>query len=344
MLSIIVIVYNLEKYISICLESLNKQVSKNFEVIIVNDGSTDNSKVVIESFINKHNLQNFRLINKKNQGMSLARATGLTFIKGEYVFFLDGDNYISELLVSKFDENISNESDIYFFKYHTILVDYKTITKSSNINAYKFLNLTPMGVLREYLYEKKIGLDFAIEGMIFKKSFLDKHKISFIHPFSPHEDTEFVFKTLLQFESITFIDEFLSFYLVRDGSAMRSLNIHRFDSFYTYQRLISYLSDTPSNINEKFKIKLSNRYSILSIRAFIFNYILAYKTSNSLTPKLRIKDFNKNISKIYITILYDVDRTAINKKIIEFSLIYLTTILAYIAYKLHLKALFKFIS
>lgn len=344
MLSIIVIVYNLEKYIKVCLESLNDQISRNFEVIIVNDGSTDNSKGIIKLFIEQHNLQNFKLVNKKNQGMSLARSTGLTYIKGDYVYFLDGDNYISNSLVSKFDENSIKQSDIYFFKYYTILENYISITKTANINAAYFKNLSAVAVLEEYIYKKKYSLDFAIEGMIFKQSFLKKNKINFKQHTSPHEDTEFIFKSLLQFESMTFINEILSYYLIRDGSTMRSLNMHRFDSFYAYQRIIRYMSSTRLNIDEKFKTKLSNRFNILAIRAFLFNYVLAYNFLSRYPTKLTIKNFNKNLSGIYITILDDLDRSILNIKNLEFSFLYLSTILAYIVFKLRLKPLFKFIS
>ena len=92
-ISVIVPVYNSEKYLSEALRSLEEQTFKNFEVVIVNDGSTDGSDKIIEKFIEKN--RNFKLINQKNMGPGCAKNTGIKYSTGEYVTFLDSDDFFA---------------------------------------------------------------------------------------------------------------------------------------------------------------------------------------------------------------------------------------------------------
>ena len=93
-ISVIVTVYNIEKYITQCLESLSKQTYDNFEVVIVNDGSKDNCKEIIEEFINNNQLENFFLYTKENEGITPTRNYGIEKSRGEWIFFLDGDDWV----------------------------------------------------------------------------------------------------------------------------------------------------------------------------------------------------------------------------------------------------------
>ena len=93
--SIIVPVYNVEKYIEKCLSSLKRQINfDEYEVIVVNDGSKDGSEEIVKHFCETYD--NFKLINQKNGGLSDARNTGIKNAKGDYVIFLDGDDFFSE--------------------------------------------------------------------------------------------------------------------------------------------------------------------------------------------------------------------------------------------------------
>ena len=92
--SVVVPIYNVESWLAECLDSLEKQTLKNIEVILVNDGSTDNSKTIAEQYASRND--NFTLISRKNGGLSAARNTGLDMATGEYIYFLDSDDYILE--------------------------------------------------------------------------------------------------------------------------------------------------------------------------------------------------------------------------------------------------------
>lgn len=99
LISIIVPIYNVENYITECIESVLKQSYRNFELLLVNDGSLDNSGEICESYLLKDN--RIKFINKKNGGLSDARNAGMRQAKGEYISFLDGDDFMSNDALEK---------------------------------------------------------------------------------------------------------------------------------------------------------------------------------------------------------------------------------------------------
>ena len=110
-ISVIIPVYNTEKYIKQCLESLEAQQFKRFEVICIDDGSTDNSKVIIESFVCRD--KRFCLYSQQNKGAGTARNKGIELAMGEYLMFLDADDYFApELLLHAWQKIRETESDI----------------------------------------------------------------------------------------------------------------------------------------------------------------------------------------------------------------------------------------
>lgn len=94
--SIIIALYNQEKYIEECLKSLDKQSFTDFEIIIVDDGSTDNSKLRVKSVKSKFKIKNLKLIEQKHQGPAKARNLGVKYAKGDILVFLDGDMYFAK--------------------------------------------------------------------------------------------------------------------------------------------------------------------------------------------------------------------------------------------------------
>ena len=92
--SVIIPVYNNEAYVQKCIDSIQKQSFEAFEAIIVNDGSTDNSRSIIKALIEKD--ERFHLINQENQGVAAARNLGIDLAKGKYLTFVDGDDYIGK--------------------------------------------------------------------------------------------------------------------------------------------------------------------------------------------------------------------------------------------------------
>ena len=109
--SIVVPVYNVENFIRDCLDSLVNQSFKDMEIIVVNDGTKDNSMQIVEEFADKDS--RIVIVNQENQGLSSARNTGMKYIHGEYVTFVDSDDWVnSEYIGNLYRAIIENNADI----------------------------------------------------------------------------------------------------------------------------------------------------------------------------------------------------------------------------------------
>lgn len=130
-ISVIIPVYNVEKYIEKCILSVLSQKFDDMEVIIVNDGTTDNSILKIEKYLSDKRI---RLINKKNGGISSARNEGLKIATGEYIYFIDSDDWMDDGVLNLLYDNSEN-SDIVFSNF----IFYNEITSEYKKNKFKFL-------------------------------------------------------------------------------------------------------------------------------------------------------------------------------------------------------------
>ena len=116
LVTVIVPVYNCEKYIARCIESVINQTYSNIELIIVNDGSTDHTNEICENYNKKY--QNIKLINQKNQGVSIARNNALNISLGQYIQFTDSDDYMEKDMIELMVKSaITNNSDIVICEY-----------------------------------------------------------------------------------------------------------------------------------------------------------------------------------------------------------------------------------
>lgn len=126
--SIIVPIYNVEAVLSRCIDSLIGQQYQNIEIILVNDGSTDSSEAICREYLNRDS--RLKLINKENGGLSSARNTGLKLCKGEYIFFVDSDDYVtSDFCSVGVDGFLNHNADVVIFGFNNIFVDTNKIIK-----------------------------------------------------------------------------------------------------------------------------------------------------------------------------------------------------------------------
>lgn len=144
--SIIVPAFNVEKYIAKCLNSILKQTYKDYEVLIINDGSTDNTPVICEQFAKQH--PEITIFNKKNGGLSSARNYGIKKARGKYVTFIDSDDYIEPTyLYTLIDDITANNCEISMVK-HNIVYPHKTI----NTGTHTRIKLDSQECLKKMLY------------------------------------------------------------------------------------------------------------------------------------------------------------------------------------------------
>lgn len=231
-LSIIIPVYNVEKYIRKCLTSIIEQ-SKNIkdliEVVIINDGSTDLSLEIINEF----RTENFvHIVSQKNQGLSIARNTGLSIAKGTHIWFVDSDDCIASHAIEKILQVISQED------FEILGLDIIKVKETNNQKAkesvftnkkfYKYYNHYKSGTF----FEGKIHQGI-VQRYIFNHNFLNKHNILFMKGIY-HEDMEFMVKCMLYAQNIICKPIIAYEYLIREsGSIMSTLNIKSIESNLT---------------------------------------------------------------------------------------------------------------
>ena len=132
MISILMPVYNVDKYIEKTLESIKNQTYSDFEVIMVDDGSTDSSGLICDKWAQADS--RFKVIHKENAGVSAARNTALSLVKGEYIFFMDSDDIIiPETLEELLDALIKNDADISMGTFYYTDADGNPVENSTGI-------------------------------------------------------------------------------------------------------------------------------------------------------------------------------------------------------------------
>lgn len=206
-ISVIIPVYNVEKYLTRCLDSLVKQTVKDFEVIIINDGSTDNSQKIID----KYAKYGFKSHFQENSGQAAARNFGIEASTGEYILFLDGDDYYEENTIETLLKQIEDNTDILQFNMFVTKgnVDYK--------EAYSFVCEDNIDNVKKYIVNSPSPCD-----KLFKKSLFLDNNIKFpINKF--YEDLGTIPSLGMYTKNIKFINNYLYHYVKRTNSTMNKI-------------------------------------------------------------------------------------------------------------------------
>ncbi|MTT32159.1 glycosyltransferase [Terrilactibacillus sp. BCM23-1] len=270
LVSVIIPIYNKEKYLNDCIKSVVKQDYKNLELILVNDGSSDNSEEIINWWLLKDT--RIKYIKQKNSGVSVARNNGVTNSNGEYVFFLDADDFLEKDAIQKLVEHTNkNTIDI-------VIGNHYEQEKGGYVKNNKFQNkLFRSDELR--LLENK--LEFFISGSrslstvwnkLYKVDFLKRNKIRFqekIHA----EDRLFNLKCYVNDPNIKIINKYTYYFNIVENSRSRTYNnkfyeetISLFHSFYTYL----------SRINKEYENNDLLQLTLIYDMEKIFYFILSY--------------------------------------------------------------------
>lgn len=209
-LSVIVPVYNVEKYIRKCLDSLINQTLNNMEFIFVNDGSPDNSKKIIEEYQKKDS--RIKLFNKENGGQASARNFGLKHAKGEYIAFLDSDDYVREDMYEiLYNRAKKDDLDIVICNYFLVYSD-KIVENHSNVTSAKEKYISP----NEY-----ITLSPSPWNKIIRHKYLDKQNFNFPEGII-YEDLASIPLLSLNNPKIVYLNQCLHYYVQSASSTMRS--------------------------------------------------------------------------------------------------------------------------
>lgn len=240
LVSIIVPVYNVDKYIHKCIKSLLNQTLRNIEIILVNDGSTDESGKICDEYSKIDN--RIKVIHKINEGLSSARNAGIDIANGEYLGFVDSDDWVDETMYEKLYNNA--------IKFNASIAQcniLNTYTEYINIdNSREMVNIYSGMEVLEDLYNEKYVKTVVVWNKIYKRELFNllrfpKGKL--------HEDEFITYKLLHKSEKIVDISNIMYFYRQRSGSIMSSeFNIKRFDIIDAWNEKKEYFKNNNLNI------------------------------------------------------------------------------------------------
>ena len=299
--SIIVPVYNVEQYIDKCLNSLVNQTLQDIEFIIVNDGSTDKSKNIIFNYKEKYS-DKILYLEKENGGLSDARNYGMKYAKGDYIAFLDSDDYVELDIYEKlYKKAIETNADMVECDFYWEYPDKKVHDTKANYKNKSDMYANARVVAWNKLYKREVLLNSGIE---FPKGLR-------------YEDVEFFYKILPKLEKIELISEPLIHYVQRNNSITFVQNEKTQEIFKILDNVIKYYKQ--NNLYEKYKNELEYMY----IRIL---FASSLKRICKISDKeIRNKLLQKTIDKVY-TEFPNWKKNKILKKSKGFKNIYLRSI------------------
>ena len=249
-LSIIVPCYKVEQYLNQCIESIICADSNDFEIILVDDGSPDRVPEMCDNWASKDN--RIRVIHKTNSGLSEARNTGFASAKGEYIWFIDSDDWVANSAVNRVLKLVEEHTDIDIFvtplqwtwddtrkNYIDIIIDKDTLLTG-----------------KEYLFKYQIG---ASPRNIIKRNLLIEHSIHFV-PNIFHEDEPYGFMIYYTAKKVMILKDFLYHYRQREKSIMHTVDIKRAYSFISiHKELMKFMGEhIPENDTVDFRLLALN--------------------------------------------------------------------------------------
>ena len=298
-ISLIVPVWNVENYIEDCLKSLVNQTLEDIEIIVVNDGSPDNSQKIIDKYVKKYP-KKVKSYIKENGGQGSARNFGLKKAKGNYIGYVDSDDYVMPNMYEKlYNKAIQNDLDIVI---------------CGNFIAYEDKdNLVPEDInhVSDNKKENAFFGKLAVWNKIYKKSILEgidfRSKVWY-------EDLDFTVRVLSKAQKIDYVNEPLYCYLYREGSTMNNSNIKRnleilsaFDEIKNnnkYHDLIEYLAIDNIYISAIVRVinaksdKKSKKEIINLMRNYILNNFANYNNNKYMKLLSRNRKIVFNLVKL----------------------------------------------
>lgn len=286
MLSVVVPIYNVEDYLSECIESILNQTFKDFELILVNDGSTDNSLKICNEYLKKD--ERIQIINKENGGLSSARNSGIDVAKGEYIIFIDSDDLINKNMFEKMVRiSIEKDADIVQCNYQKFY-DNNDIEDSSIVNN-ELEELTPIKALYRFYDEKKSECTTVAWNKLYKTSLFKNIR----YPVGKiHEDVFTTHKLFFKANKIVCIEDKFYYYRQRENSITKSkYTKKRLDVLEAIEERIDFMQNVVNN-EELYNLELKRYYCNMMSSYF------KYKKSNP-NDKETLREIKKNAKKMF---------------------------------------------
>lgn len=289
LVSIIIPVFNCEKCIEKCINSLINQTYKNIEIILINDGSTDKSLKIIKKFKDNRIV----LIDQKNLGANAARKSGIDKAKGEYCVFVDADDWIDLNTIEELIK-IINENDYEIIKYNCVLEPSKKLKNSYNFNGLPYVEIEKKHIY-ELLINSKIlhNLCFGI----YKTKVLSNIE-AFNSEISNCEDYWANLEIYSKVEKILLLNKSFYHYRENENSTTKSVNYSKIiknsnELVFVYGKLFSYIDKW--NINTKNNQEIVAFEILEAARSSVFNIFNVNKLNKKDTIRFISSIFEKEV-------------------------------------------------
>lgn len=279
--SIIIPVYDVEQYIGEVVHSVLDQDFDDYEIIIVDDGSGEKCHYMCDELARKYN--KVSVIHKENGGVSSARNKGLENAKGEYIFFLDGDDRMAEGLLRRADDEIiKTQSDILVSTKHVFTDWGKTYYREQILDRPKNKGIDVL--------KQKLGNDVYVSHNIYSKSFLEYAGIEFDEEIRVSEDVVWLFKVMAKVRSASVIDGFFYYhYEGRPGSLINEFKLEYYlPTLDAYKMMFDSINDI------EYKDKMAQKKYVAGIYWNFISQAAVYCTDSCIWKQCE-KHFNENI-------------------------------------------------
>lgn len=291
MISIVIPVYNVGEYIRECLESLLMQTYNDLQIIVVDDGSTDNTMTIVKEYEDR--FKDYTVLCQKNQGVSVARNTAFRHIRGEYTIYIDPDDFLKlNMLENMYNRAQKDKSDIVVCEY------YMYYGENNEKNYIEKYDADPQKIYTNYEV-MDLMLNYKLQGQLWNKLFKTEllKKIEFrFEPGRYIQDAFPVFRAIHKSKAICFINKSLYYYRQRATSTVHKKNAKLTEDYYhAMTSIIKYIKDNNVRVNNEslniFKIKVMAHFIAHYTNADKNNNLKSFKESKYGELSVKNRDF-----------------------------------------------------
>ncbi len=275
--SIITPVYNVEECIERSIKSVMNQTCKDFELLLIDDGSKDKSIDIARGVLENSSI-NYKIITQKNSGVSAARNRGIKEASGEYITFLDSDDYIDHKFVERMYEKAQET------KCEIVFCDYSEVDAKGNVlvqNRTNYLNDFISGK-QAALMQLKDDITIGMRSAIYKSSIIQDNNLLFDTKRKYGEDMVFVVKALLYAKKVISVNEVLAFYVIWGNSVTQNVSLKHLDCYYSYIDLLNDIKDDES---------------LTKIKSFLVEFKIPYSISHVFSVLGKDSNFHEELFK-----------------------------------------------
>ena len=291
--SVIVPIYNTEKFLRKCIDSIVNQTLEEIEIILINDGSTDNSHIICEEYSKKYP-KKIRYINNKNIGCSASRNLGISLSQGEYIAFVDSDDYIDgEMYQEMYEKAKKEDLDIVICGIRYLFYKNKKMNNSIPKN---------IKIKEDYLkYNNRMAN--PVNKLLKKEAIKD-----IIFPINTHsgEDIVFCYKSILKSKKIGHIEKSYYNYIYHGGNSIFNLE-KRLGVFIAFNELYDYLIEENYIKNKEIMKKYYENFNFYAIRGVFFML---------LNPSLVSKEKYKKYDKLFYSELKKIEFLPLKSRVL----------------------------